>query len=96
VCQNNNDATVTTVNTITRVNRAILLGAQAIADAWGLSGSADSGGYHFSQTTEDKDYGNSRAHAIAWMCGKKKIRFTDSNGRVNDHGVMVLDTAVSS
>lgn len=95
VSQNNNDATVTTLQPTVRVNRAILMGAQAIADAWGMAGSGEKGGYHFNQVTTDKDYGNSRGHAITWMCGKKKIRFTDSTGRVNDHGVMVLDTAVS-
>lgn len=95
VCQNNADATTTTMVPGVRVNRALLLGAQAIADGWGMSGSAEKGGYFFSQTTQEKDYGNSMGHAIRWMCGKKKIRFVDSSGRVNDHGVIALDTAVS-
>lgn len=96
VSQNNADATTTSVTAAVRTERAILLGAQALANAYGMAGSATKGGYHFSMNTEETDHGNAKEHSIAWMQGKAKIRFRDSNGRINDHGVAVLDTAVST
>lgn len=77
-----------------RVERAILLGAQALADAYGATGGKN-GGYYFSMNQEEIDHGNRNELSIAWMNGKAKIRFKGTDGRVNDHGVMVLDTAVS-
>lgn len=94
VCTNSNGAATTTVTTGVTVDRAILLGSQALASAYGRSGSKATGG-HFSMHTEKTDHGNSNETSIAWMNGKAKIRFKDKEGRINDHGVMVLDTAVS-
>ena len=95
VSQNNAAATTTTLQPSVKVNRAIVLGAQGIADAWGMAGSEKKGGYHFTQVTEDRDYGNDKGHLIAWMNGLAKVRFQMSDGWVRDHGVMVVDTAVS-
>lgn len=96
VCTNTADAQTTTVTAAVRTERAILLGAQALANAYGMAGTASKGGYHFSMHTESTDHDNAKEHSIAWMNGKKKIRFEGSDGRVNDHGVCVLDTAIST
>lgn len=88
-------ATTTNVTTTVAVDRAILLGAQALADMYGMSGKASDGGYHFSTHTEKTDHENALEHSIAWMNGKAKIRFEGANGFISDHGVMVLDTARS-
>ncbi|EAR6355015.1 N4-gp56 family major capsid protein [Salmonella enterica subsp. enterica serovar Uzaramo] len=87
----NNDLTATTkqVEVKATVDRAMLLGAQALVSAYG----ARNGG-HFNLTREKTDAGNRTEITIDWMNGLKKIRFADKNGRVNDHGVIAVDTAV--
>lgn len=95
VCTNSANAATTNVTAAVKTDRAILLGAQALADMYGQSGNAAEGGYHFSTHTEKTDHGNALEHSICWMNGKAKIRFKDADGRINDHGVMVLDTARS-
>ena len=95
VCTNTADAQTTTSVAAVRVERAMLLGAQALANAYGMAGSRSRGGYHFTMNDEETDHGNVTETSIAWMNGKAKIRFEGTDGRVNDHGVMVLDTAVS-
>jgi len=94
VSQNNNTASVTQQTAAVKTHRALLLGGQALANAFGNAGKVGAEG-HFSMTEEEVDHGNSKEIAIRWMNGKKKIRFADKNGRMNDHGVMALDTAVS-
>jgi len=96
VCQNVNEATETTVAPGVNVHRGVLLGAQALGWAFGNVGSqgGDDMGY-VGLTEEEKDHGNAYEISCRWMDGKKKIRFADKNGRKNDHGVMVVDTAVS-
>ncbi len=89
------DAATTNVTAAVATDRAILLGAQALADMSGMSGNAGDGGYHFSTHTEKTDHGNALEHSICWMNGKAKIRFKGVNGKISDHGVMVLDTARS-
>jgi N4-gp56 family major capsid protein len=95
VCTNSQAATTTSVTAAVATDRAILLGAQALADMYGMSGSAAKGGHHFSMHTEKTDHDNAMEHSVAWMNGKAKIRFKGVNGYVSDHGVMVLDTARS-
>jgi len=85
-------AGTTTVEAVVPTHRSILLGAQAIAEAVGKT----SGGLPFNLSTEKTDHGNSVEQVIFWMNGRKKIRFEGSDGRVNDNGVIVLDTAVSA
>jgi N4-gp56 family major capsid protein len=91
VCQNVNAATTTNVTCAVKTHRAMLLGAQALADAYGSA----EGGLPFSNHSEKVDHDNAMEHSIAWVNGKKKIRFKDASGRVNDHGVIVIDSAVS-
>ncbi|CZF79717.1 N4-gp56 family major capsid protein [Grimontia marina] len=91
ISKNNADADVMQVTAGTTIDRAMLIGAQAIADAWGST----SQGSQFSVHTEKTDSGNRDEVTIAWMNGIKKIRFKDKTGRLNDHGVIAVDTAVS-
>ena len=98
VSQNNDAATIGQATAGVKVHRSILMGGQAIANAYGNAGrdkgGSDSG--YFGMHEEPTDHGNSREISIRWMNGKKKIRFADKDGRINDAGIMVLDTAVSA
>jgi hypothetical protein len=93
VCTNSDNAATTTSTPTVTVDRAILLGAQAIANAYGNVGGKAQG--HFTIKREKVDHDNSTETSICWMNGKKKIRFADKNGRINDFGVAVVDTAVT-
>lgn len=92
VSANDAAATVSQVTAGTTIDRAILLGGQALASAWGKT----QNGSQFSMHEEKTDAGNRTEITIGWMNGLKKIRFADKAGRVNDHGVIALDTAVSA
>lgn len=96
VATNTATAGTTTATAGTKIERALLLGAQALATAFGRSGEKESGASYFSLKTVKKDFDNKEEHAIIWMNGKKKVRFKGSDGRINDYGVMALDTAVST
>lgn len=78
------------------VDRGILFGAQALATVYGKNKSSD---YHFSWL--ERNYNFERNFEVAGdsMAGKSKLRFKydDGTGTLvpTDHGVMVLDTAVS-
>ncbi|ECJ3538072.1 N4-gp56 family major capsid protein [Salmonella enterica] len=87
----NNDLTATTkqVEVRTNIDRAMLLGAQALANAYGQRN-----GGHFNLVQKKTDMDNRTEIAIDWINGLKKIRFADKNGKVNDHGVIAVDTAV--
>lgn len=94
ISKNDKGATVTdveiTADNIT-IDRAILLGGQALANAYGKTSS----GAQFNMTTKKVDHDNGQETSIAWMNGLAKFRFEEKNGRVNDYGVAVLDTAVT-
>ncbi|EMT0828537.1 N4-gp56 family major capsid protein [Salmonella enterica] len=87
----NNDLTATTkqVEVKTNIDRAMLLGAQALANAYGQRN-----GGHFNLVQKKTDMDNRTEIAIDWINGLKKIRFADKNGKINDHGVIAVDTAV--
>lgn len=90
ISKNDNQATPTTVESRTTVDRAILLGGQALALAYG----AENGG-HFNYNEELNDHKNHREISITWINGLKKIRFPGRSGKLQDNGVMVIDSAVS-
>jgi N4-gp56 family major capsid protein len=90
VSNNDNVASTKQVTVGTTVDRAILLGGQAIALAYG-SQNGSTFGYH----EEKSDHDNATEISISWVNGLKKIRFADRAGRINDLGVMVVDTAVT-
>jgi N4-gp56 family major capsid protein len=76
------------------VDRAILLGAQALGNVYGKNKSSD---YFFSWL--ERNYNFERNLEVAGDCmgGKAKLRFNYDESGVKiptDHGVMVLDTAV--
>lgn len=91
VCNNDKRATVSQKEAKARIDRGILMGGQALANAWGKTQS----GNQFSFHEEKVDHGNATEISIGWMNGLKKIRFEDKTGRINDHGCMALDTAIS-
>ncbi|MCE9924386.1 DUF4043 family protein [Aeromonas media] len=76
----------------TLIDRAVLLGGQALANAFGSGEKGGSFGMH----QEPADHGNSNEISIRWVSGLQKIRFKQRNGNIQDHGCMVLDTAVSA
>lgn len=88
----NGDGKETQVTTKAVVDRAILLGGQAMANAYGRTSS----GAQFKMTTKKVDHDNGRETSIAWMNGLKKVRFQEKSGRINDYGVAVLDTAITT
>lgn len=97
VAQNNNASTETQVTVGENIHRGVLLGAQALGWAFGNAGSQSGDDMGYVGIHEEKsDHGNAHEISCRWMDGKAKIRFADKNGRVNDQGVMVVDTAVSA
>lgn len=87
----NNDLAATTqqIEVKANIDRAMLLGAQALANAYGQRN-----GGHFNLVQKKTDMDNRTEIAIDWINGLKKIRFADKNGKINDHGVIAVDTAV--
>ncbi len=79
------------------IDRAILLGGQALAEAYGSVQDADGENLkklNFLFKKQSFDYGEYAGVLIKWVSGMKKIRFPDKFGWVYDRGVAVLDTAV--
>lgn len=71
-------------------DRAVLMGAQALAEAYGNHGKS---GYHANWHEEETDHGSRMEISMAFMGGKKKIRFKrQDTGEMTDHGVMVIDS----
>ncbi|HBZ9867356.1 TPA: N4-gp56 family major capsid protein [Salmonella enterica subsp. houtenae] len=91
VSVSNNDLKATTkqVEVKTNIDRAMLLGAQALANAYGQKN-----GGHFNMVPKKTDMDNRTEIAVDWINGLKKIRFEDKTGRIQDHGVIAVDTAV--
>ncbi|WP_020396473.1 DUF4043 family protein [Thiolinea disciformis] len=80
------------------VDRAIILGGAALAEAFGSVQDAENktfGKTNFAFWSGTFDGGEGRRVHIKALDGEKKIRFASRMGRVYDHGVAVLDTAVS-
>lgn len=76
------------------VDRAILLGGQALAMAFGAS---EKSGIPFFWNEEKMDHGDKMEVLIGAIVGMSKVRFMVDHGdhkEVTDHGVVVLDTAV--
>ncbi|WP_421180347.1 DUF4043 family protein [Aeromonas enteropelogenes] len=93
VCAANSaDGAETQVTTATTVDRAVLLGGQALANAFGSGAEGGS----FNMHEEKTDHDNATEMSINWMGGLKKIRFRNKSGDMQDHGVIALDTAVST
>lgn len=79
------------------VDRAIILGGAALAEAWGGVKDAEGtsvGFQNYAYWSGTYDGGEGRRVHIKALDGEKKIRFASKLGRVYDHGVAVLDTAI--
>jgi len=79
--------TESTVTTSQPVDRAIIVGAQALAKAYGKSASD----YFYDWSEKEVDHGNSIETVCAAMCGSAKIRFR-IDGADTDFGVAVVDS----
>lgn len=76
------------------IDRAILLGGQALGQAFAAS---DKSGMPFFWSEESGDHGDKMEVLIGAILGMSKIRFAVDRGdetQFTDHGVTVLDTAV--
>ncbi len=77
------------------VDRAILLGGQALAQAFAAS---DQGGMPYFWSEETFDHGNARELLIGAIQGLAKIRWLVNQGNgtkhFTDHGAIVIDTSV--
>lgn len=91
VSNNDKAATVAQKTAGTNIDRAVLLGGQALANAYGKGIT----GAHFDIHEEKTDHENGTEQSVRWVNGLKKIRFQQKDGKVQDHGVISLDTAVS-
>lgn len=81
------ETTATVAANIT-VDRAIIVGAQALAKAYGQSSAS---AYFYDWSEEKVDHGNSVETVVASMNGTAKVRFRIDNIDT-DHGVAVIDT----
>ncbi len=73
------------------VDRAILLGAQALGEAYGAMNET---GHHMMYHLERVDHVNALEASCSMMGGKAKLRFRQNGGKgaVTDHGVIVMDS----
>ena len=79
--------TESTVQTAQPVDRAVIVGAQALAKAYGKSASD----YFYDWSEKEVDHGNSIETVAASMTGSAKIRFK-IDGADTDFGVAVVDS----
>lgn len=79
--------TESTVQTAVPVDRAVIVGAQALASAYGKSSSD----YFYDWSEEKVDHGNSVEVVCAQMGGKAKVRFK-IDGADTDFGCAVVDS----
>lgn len=79
------------------VDRGILLGGQALAQAFAAAKS-EQGGMPFFWSEVEKDHGDKMEILIGAILGMSKVRFAVDRGdegvQFTDHGVSVIDTAV--
>ncbi len=76
------------------VDRAILLGGQALAEAWGKNRNS---GAPFFWSEKELDHGDKLEVLVGTVNGRSKVRFLVNHGdasQYTDHGVMCIDTAV--
>ena len=74
------------------VDRAILLGGQALALARGSAGNKVGGPFPMRWSEVMRDHGNSLEVLGAQMDGKRKFRFVGSDNMTTDFGVAVIDS----
>lgn len=84
-----NGTTINTVTTAVDCDRALLLGAQALANVYGRHQKSD---YYYSWHEEETDHGNTIEFSVAAMGGKSKLKFNDMDGVPTDWGVIAIDS----
>ncbi|MCG5533110.1 N4-gp56 family major capsid protein [Halorhodospira sp. 9621] len=90
VKSHNSSGTVVQNEAAAPVDRALLLGAQALAEAYGNHGTS---GYHANWHEEKVDHDNGMEVSMAFMGGKAKVRFKrQDTGLMTDHGVIAVDS----
>jgi len=84
-------AATDTVPSGVTMDRALLLGAQALANVYGRSQGSD---FYFDwyERKVAEDHDNSREVSVSAMNGKQKLTF-DVDGTSTDHGVIVIDSS---
>lgn len=71
------------------VDRAVLLGAQALAEVYGAD--KDTGGF-MGWHEEETDHGNAFEASVRGMGGFSKLQFKNRAETLYDHGVLVIDS----
>ena len=77
------------------VDRALLLGGQALAEAWGKHPKS---GMPFFLSEKELDHGDKLEILLGAINGRSKVRFLVDHGyeeQYTDHGVIAIDTAVA-
>lgn len=77
------------------VDRAILLGGQALAEAWGKNNKS---GSPFFWSEKELDHGDKLELLVGTINGRSKIRFEIDHGdskQITDYGITVIDTVVA-
>ncbi|GER16685.1 N4-gp56 family major capsid protein [Variovorax boronicumulans] len=93
--ETSSDVVPASFGTAYAVDRAILLGGQALAEAYGKNGHT---GNPFFWSEKLLDHDDKLEVLIGMMAGKSKIRFEIDYGETKqftDQGIMVIDTAVA-
>ena len=85
----NDGVTITTSTTVVDVDRALLVGGQALAIVYGKNQKSD---YYMGWHEEETDHGNTVEMSLAAMNGFSKLKFTDVDGNPTDHGVITIDS----
>lgn len=73
------------------MDRAIILGAQALVEAWGKDSTSGTHMKWFEREVAE-DHGASHEASVTGIGGAAKLRFRDASGVDTDHGVYVLDS----
>ena len=76
------------------VDRAILLGGQALAEAWGKHRQT---GNPFFWSEKELDHGDKLELLVGAINGRSKVRFEVDHGnekQITDHGIIAIDTVV--
>jgi N4-gp56 family major capsid protein len=81
-----------TIDATHALDRAILLGAQALGNCYGKNKGSD---YHFDWLENPYNFGRALEVGGDCMGGKAKLRFNLGGTHVKDHGVMCFDSVVS-
>jgi len=82
------------LSTTHAADRALLMGAQALVQAYGRAQNSD---FYFGWSEKELDHGDKLEVLAKGMCGFSKTRFdypTTSGVEATDHGVYVIDSAV--